>query len=189
MKFRTKIEMGTRLARLPYNLALKSLIVVASILAVIQAPLQAQDRKFTKPSWYFGVAGGANVNFYRGTTQMLNSALTVPSAFYNGNGVGLFAAPLIEFHRPNTHLGFMLQLGLDGRKGKFDQVMSPCNCPEDLKTDLSYFTVEPSLRFAPFKSDFYLYAGPRFAFNTAKSFTYQQGINPNYPQTIWSLCK
>src|SRR5665647_1387274 len=114
----------SRLARLPYNLAFKSLFVVASILAYFQAPLQAQETKYTKPSWYFGVAGGANVNFYRGTTQMLNSALTVPSAFYNGNGVGLYVAPLIEFHRPNTRLGLMLQFGYDGRKGKFDQVMS-----------------------------------------------------------------
>src|SRR5665647_813855 len=180
----------SRLARLPYNLAFKSLIVVASILACIQAPLQAQDTKYTKPSWYFGVAGGANVNFYRGTTQMLNSALTVPSAFYNdkdhltGKGVGLYVAPLIEFHRPDTRLGVMLQFGYDSRRGKFNQVLSPCNCPEDLKTDLSYFTIEPSLRFAPFKSDFYLYAGPRFAFNTSKSFTYQQGINPAYPQQV-----
>lgn len=184
MKSRTNLKKETRLARLPYNLAIKSLFVVASILACIQAPLQAQDTKYTKPSWYFGVAGGANVNFYRGTTQMLNSAMTVPSAFYNGNGVGLYVAPLIEFHRPNTRLGLMLQFGYDSRKGKFDQVLSPCNCPEDLKTDLAYFTIEPSLRFAPFKSDFYLYAGPRFAFNTAKSFNYQQGINPAYPQQI-----
>lgn len=176
--------METHLARLPYKLALKSLIVVASMLVGIQAPLQAQDTKYTKPSWYFGVAGGANLNYYRGTTQLLNSALTVPAAFHNGDGVGLFVAPLIEFHRPGTILGFMLQAGYDSRRGSFDQVISPCNCPEDLKTDLSYFTIEPSLRFAPFRSDFYLYAGPRFAFNTAKSFTYQQGINPDYPTQV-----
>jgi hypothetical protein len=40
--------------------------------------------------------------------------------------------------------------------------------------------VEPSLRFAPFKI-FYLYGGPRLAFNLDKSFTYQLGINPAYP--------
>jgi hypothetical protein len=42
--------------------------------------------------------------------------------------------------------------------------------------------VEPSLRFAPFKSNFYLYGGPRLAFNLDKSFTYQLGINPAYIQ-------
>jgi hypothetical protein len=163
---------------------MKGLIMSALILAFMQSPLKAQDVKYTKPSWYFGVAGGANFNFYHGTTQMLNSGYTVPAAFHDGNGVGLFVAPLFEYHRPDTRLGFMFQLGLDSRRGKFTQMNSPCNCPEDLKTDLSYFTIEPSLRFAPFKSDFYLYAGPRFAFNTAKSFNYQKGINPAYPTQV-----
>ncbi len=49
---------------------------------------------------------------------------------------------------------------------------------------MSYFTIEPSLRFTPFKSNFYLYGGPRLAFNLDKSFTYQQGNNPNYPLQI-----
>jgi len=181
MKYITSFKKRRHNSSLSQRLMLKGLIMGAFILTFIQAPLQAQQIKYTKPSWYFGVAGGANFNFYRGTTQIMNSTLTTPSAFYNGNGVGLFAAPLIEFHRPNTRLGLMLQFGYDNRKGTFDRVLSPCNCPEDLKTDISYFTVEPSLRFAPFKSDFYLYAGPRFAFNTAKSFTFQQGINPAYP--------
>jgi len=147
-------------------------------------PLKAQEIKIAKPSWYFGVAGGANLNFYRGTTQELNSTLTVPAAFHDGSGFGFFAAPLVEYHRPDTRLGLMLQLGYDSRKGTFDQVLTPCNCPADLKTDLGYFTVEPSLRFAPFRSNFYLYGGPRFAFNMSKSFTYKQGINPNYPNQV-----
>jgi outer membrane protein OmpA-like peptidoglycan-associated protein len=184
MKYIKSLNKGRHRSSFSHRLILKSLIIGASILSCVQAPLQAQEVHYTKPSWYFGVAGGANFNFYRGTTQVLNSALTVPAAFYDGNGTGLFVAPLIEFHRPGTRLGFILQAGYDNRKGKFDRVLSPCNCPEDLKTDLSYFTVEPSIRFAPFKSDFYLFAGPRFAFNTAKSFTYQQGINPAYPQQI-----
>jgi outer membrane protein OmpA-like peptidoglycan-associated protein len=87
----------------------------------------------------------------------------------------------MEFHRPDSRWGFMLQAGYDNRKAKFDQVVSPCNCPADLKTNISYITVEPSLRLAPFKSNFYLYGGPRLAFNMDKSFTYQLGINPAYP--------
>jgi hypothetical protein len=75
----------------------------------------------------------------------------------------------------------MLQAGYDNRKGKFDQVITACDCPADLKANLSYITVEPSLRFAPFKSNFYLY-GPRLAFNMDKSFTYQLGTNPAYPE-------
>jgi outer membrane protein OmpA-like peptidoglycan-associated protein len=75
----------------------------------------------------------------------------------------------------------MLQAGYDNRKANFDQVVSPCNCPADLTANISYITVEPSLRLAPFKSNFYLYGGPRLAFNMDKSFTYQLGINPAYP--------
>jgi hypothetical protein len=40
----------------------------------------------------------------------------------------------------------MLQAGYDS-KGDFDQVITACDCP--LSTNLSYITVEPSLRFAP----------------------------------------
>jgi hypothetical protein len=49
--------------------------------------------------------------------------------------------------------------------------------------------LEPSLRFAPFKSNFYLYGGPRLAFNLDKSFTYQLGINPAYPDQSYSCSK
>ena len=184
MKSFTNLKKGSRFAWSPYNLAIKGLIGGALIVTALQTTLQAQEIQFTKPSWYFGVAGGANFNFYRGTTQELNSGFTVPSAFHDGNGVGLYVAPLIEFHRPDTRLGFMLQAGYDSRKGSFKEVMTPCNCPADLNTDLSYFTIEPSLRFAPFRSNFYLYGGPRFAFNLSKSFTYKQGINPAYPAQI-----
>jgi hypothetical protein len=46
----------------------------------------------------------------------------------------------------------MLQAGYDSRKGDFDQVITACDCPADLSTNLSYITVEPSLRFV--KSNF-----------------------------------
>jgi len=77
----------------------------------------------------------------------------------------------------------MLQAGFDARRGKFDQVLSTDNFPLDLSTtSLRYITVEPSLRFNPFKSNFYLFAGPRLAFNVDKRFIYQQGINPANPE-------
>jgi outer membrane protein OmpA-like peptidoglycan-associated protein len=177
MKLITNLKKGSRKAWSPYNLIFKSVVISTFVLTGIQAPVQAQETEYTRPSWWFGVAGGANFNFYEGSTHQLDATFAPPATFHQGNGIGLFAAPLIEFHRPDSRLGFMLQAGLDNRKGKFDQVNTPCNCPADLETDLSYVTVEPSLRFAPFKSDFYLYGGPRFAYNIAKSFTYQQGLN------------
>ncbi len=163
------------------SLQLKRIILSALIVTVIQAPLQAQEARFSTPSWWFGIAAGANMNYYRGSTQELNAALTVPVAFHDGKGTGLYLAPLVEFHRPHTMLGMMLQVGYDSRKGSFEQVTTPCNCPADLSSNLSYITVEPSLRLAPFRSKFYLYAGPRFAFDMQKSFTYQLGSNPGLP--------
>jgi outer membrane protein OmpA-like peptidoglycan-associated protein len=163
----------------------KSLVSVLLLTgAGILSPLQAQEDQYTKPSWYFGAAAGANLNFYRGTTQELNPDLTVPAAFHHGQGTGLYLAPLVEYHKPDSHWGGMFQLGYDSRKGKFKEVLTPCNCPADLSTGLSYLTVEPSLRLTPFKSNFYVYGGPRLAFNLSKSFTYELKTNPAYPAQV-----
>jgi outer membrane protein OmpA-like peptidoglycan-associated protein len=132
----------------------------------------------------FGVAAGPNFNFYRGSTQELNADFTSPAAFHDGSGIGLFLAPFIEYHRPGTRFGFLLQAGFDGRRGAFQQIITPCNCPADLLINLNYLTIEPILRYNPFKSDFYLFAGPRLAFNLLKEFTFKQGINPNYPDQV-----
>ena len=179
MKPIINLKKGSCMLWSPFNLVNKSLVISALILVVLHAPLQAQEDQYTRPSWWFGVAAGGNFNFYQGSTHQLNALFTPPATFHDGQGVGLFLAPLLEYHRPGTMLGFMLQGGYDGRNGKFDQVKTACNCPSDLSTDLSYISVEPSLRLAPFKSNFYLFAGPRFAFNQAKSFTYKQGVNPD----------
>src|SRR5659263_583881 len=141
MKSLTNIKKGSRAAWSPYRLALKGLVGCAIVLTGFQSSLQAQEVQSTRPSWYLGIADGANFNFYNVTAQELNSDLTVPSAFHKINGVGLYVAPLIEFHRPDTRLGFILQAGYDNRGGKFKEVMTPCNCPADLNTDLSYIKV------------------------------------------------
>ena len=188
MKFKNNIKKGIRKAFYSDNFPIKSMIIgvffMANILASLQAQetQQPQESQFTQPSWWFGAAAGGNFNFFHGSTQQLNSAFTVPTTFHDGTGIGLYLAPLVEFHRPDSRWGFMFQAGLDSRKGAFKQVITPCNCPDDLTTDLSYITMEPSLRFAPFKSGLYLYAGPRLAFLMSKSFTYKHGINPAYPE-------
>ncbi|MFV8466755.1 OmpA family protein [Flavobacterium sp. LB1P62] len=184
MNIQTNLKKGLRLAWSPNNLPIKGLLLVSLTWLSFQTPVQAQQTiavKYTKPSWYFGVAGGANFNFYRGSTNQLNATFTPPATFHDGDGVGLFIAPLLEYRPADSRWGVMLQAGYDNRKGTFDQVKTACDCPADLTTNISYITVEPSLRFAPFKSNFYLYGGPRLAFNMDKSFTYQLGINPAYP--------
>jgi len=181
MILKNQLKKGSRSA---WSLYTRSLALIALVVSGFLAPVQAQEDQFTRPSWYFGAAAGANLNFYRGSTHELNSDFTVPAVFHNGQGVGLFLAPLIEFHRPDSRFGFMLQAGYDNRKGAFDQILTPCNCPADLNTDLGYITIEPSLRLAPFKGNFYLYVGPRVAFNLTKAFVYSQEINPEYPEQI-----
>ena len=184
MKSKTKYTEKPCFTWSPNHLKIKSVAIIALSWLSAQTPIQAQEAqavKYAKPSWYFGVAGGANFNFYRGSTNQLNAAFTPPATFHDGDGVGLFIAPLLEYRPADSRWGVMLQAGYDSRKGSFDQVLTDCDCPADLSTDLSYITVEPSVRFAPFKSNFYLYGGPRLAFNLDKSFEYQLGINPAFP--------
>jgi outer membrane protein OmpA-like peptidoglycan-associated protein len=170
------------------TLNIKSIGVIALALLSFQTTLQAQETiavKYAKPSWYFGVAGGANFNFYRGSTQQMNASFTSPKTFHDGFGAGLFIAPLLEYRPIDSKWGLMFQAGYDSRNGNFDQVITDCNCPADLSTKLSYITIEPSIRFNPFDSNFYIYGGPRLAFNVEKSFSYQLGTNPAFPdQTV-----
>ena len=132
---------------------------------------QAQENERVQPKFWIGLSGGANYNMYTGTTQTLNPSLMAPAAFHNGQGFGGFGTFLMEYHA-NPVLGFMLNLGYDNRGGSFDQVNSPCDCPEDLKTGLSYATIQPSIRIAPFSSNLYLFLGGAYGYNLDKSFAY-----------------
>ncbi|PJB11700.1 MAG: flagellar motor protein MotB [Flavobacteriales bacterium CG_4_9_14_3_um_filter_40_17] len=180
MKTKTNSKRESSLAQPLHNLSFRMFLLIAVLLMGIQMTVQAQEEaKFTKPSWWFGAAAGANFNFYRGSTQTLNRATVLPVVFHDGDGVGVYAAGLVEYYRPNTMLGFMLQAGYDSREGSFDQEVGPCGCVLDLYANLAYFTVEPSIRFAPFKSNLYVYGGPRFAFNLSNKFIFEQDQFPN----------
>lgn len=141
-------------------------VFAALLLLGLMAALRAQEPARTQPDWWFGVAAGENLNFYGGTTQMLNPSLTAPAPFHKGFGTGLYLAPLIEY-RPNPVWGGMLQVGYDARHGTFNDVTCPCGEIETLSAKLSYITVEPSLRVAPFSNALYAYVGPRLGFNWA----------------------
>lgn len=143
------------------------------LLVVVGLTTNAQTVKRIQPVWWFGESGAVNFNEYRGTTQILNNGLSVPTAFHKGEGVKPYASILAEY-RPNKVWGGMLNIAYDNRGGKFDAVMAPCNCPATLATNLSYITIEPSIRLAPFKSAFYLFAGPTISINVSKSFNYTQ---------------
>lgn len=146
------------------------------MLMVIIACASVKAQVVTPPTWWFGVSGAANFNFYDGTTQRLNNSLIVPAAFHKGKGVRPYGSILAEY-RPPGALGAMLNVGYDSRGGKFDGVTAPCDCPATLKTGTSYITVEPSLRLAA--NNLYFFAGPVFGFNMNKDFAYTQLKQPN----------
>ncbi|GAC1535512.1 MAG: hypothetical protein NVS3B15_16180 [Sediminibacterium sp.] len=152
------------------------------VFAAISGHTQVVKR--VQPVWWFGASGAVNFNHFRGTTQMLNNSLTVPTAFHKGDGVKPYASLLMEV-RPGKVWGGMLNVAYDNRGGKFDEVIAPCNCPANLTTNLGYVTVEPSLRLAPFASAFYVFAGPTIAFNVTKTFAYTQLKQPDI-RADWS---
>jgi outer membrane protein OmpA-like peptidoglycan-associated protein len=166
-----------------YKPILKSLILSTMLLFSMLVSIDAQVYEYSKPTFYVGLAAGANFNYHRGSTQNLNSSFSAPVVFNKGDNVGLYLAPLIEFHGASG-VGFMLQVGYDSKNSKFDQVRTVCNVPADLSTNLNYISVEPSLRLAPFNGNFYIYGGPRFSFNINKSFTYKLGLNPDIPNQL-----
>ena len=181
MNLKTNNRETSRQARFSFHNPVKSFILGFIILTGIFSSMDAQINMYEKPTWWFGAAAAANVNYYRGSTQQLNASFTPPVAFHDGKGVGLYLAPLIEYHSPVSGWGIMFQAGFDSRKSTFDPVISDCNCPADLSTNLNYISVEPSIRYAPGNGNFYIYAGPRLAFNRDKAFTYKLGINPAFP--------
>jgi outer membrane protein OmpA-like peptidoglycan-associated protein len=147
------------------NLLIKTLIVSALIITGIQTTAQTQ---YARPSWFFGVAGAANINFYDAKVTALNSEFISPVTFQDGRGVGTYAGLVAQYRPDRSILGFMVQLGYDSRSGKFDRQGT-----SDLSTNLSYASFEPSLLLAPFRNGFYVYLGPRLAYTTQKSFTYK----------------
>lgn len=161
------------------------LIILTLMIILVQSTVKAQT---TQPTWWFGLSGAANFNFYDGTTQRLNNSLFVPSAFHKGDGIKPYGSLLMEY-RPGPVWGAMLNVGFDGRGGKFDGVMAPCDCPATLKTNLSYITIEPSLRLGSATSNFYFFAGPRVAFNLDKDFSYTQEKQPNTDSELSAMRK
>ncbi len=155
---------------LPQDKTIKRSIILSLMLVLMQITTQAQ---ITPPTWWFGVSGAANLNFYSGTTQTLNNSFMVPTAFHKGFGVRPYGSVLVEF-RPVGIWGIMLNVAYDGRGGKFDDVIAPCNCLATLHTNTSYVAIEPSLRLAVPASNLYFFAGPRIAFNITNDFAYTQ---------------
>lgn len=150
----------------PINKTIKTTSIFILMMMATFSTVKAQN-------WMFGVTGAGNLNYFSGTTQRLDNSYFVPTAFHEGSAVNGFGALLLEYN-PGKIFGGMLNVGYDGRGAKFDEVIAPCNCPATLKTNLSYISVEPSLRINAGKSNFYFFVGPRVAFNLDKEYKYTQ---------------
>jgi len=160
---------------LPINKIIQKLIILSMMVIFACPAVMAQT---TQPTWWWGVSGAANLNFYDGTTQTLNSSLTVPTAFHKAKGVSPYASLLLEY-RPTRVWGFMLNAAYDGRDAKYTGVIAPCNCPANLQADINYIAVEPSLRLGFNRNNLFFFAGPTLEFNINKDFFYTQLNQPN----------
>ncbi len=160
---------------LPTNKIIQKYIACSLMLLLACTTVKAQT---TQPTWWYGVSAAANFNFYDGTTQRLDNSFIVPSAFHKGNGVRPFGSVLVEY-RPGRIFGLMLNVGYDGRGAKLDDVVAACDCPATLKTNVSYVSVEPSVRLGFNSSNLYFFAGPRLAFGLQKEYEYTQLRQPN----------
>ena len=154
---------------------MKNLYFQLLLLIGVSAMVKAQEPIRPQPKFWFGASAAANINIYSGTTQTLNSDLMVPTAFHNGLSVRPYGSLLFEY-RPLSKWGFMLNVGYNGAGGAFKGVDAPCDCPATLVAKLNYIAVEPSLRFAPFSSSLYFFAGAVYNYAINTSFEYTQEL-------------
>lgn len=153
-----------------------ALIVLHSIpsaLSAQQAALEETSPELNHPKWYFGESFGLNLNTYQGNAQDLNANTYIPTPFMMGEGEKATAAIFIEY-KAFKNIGFLLSLGYDNRGGKFKEVMAPCNCPENLTTNLAYATLEPSIKFSPFNDHLFVFVGPTLQVGISQAFKYTQ---------------
>ena len=94
---------------LPQNKTIKRSIIFSLMLILAQITVHAQT---TQPTWWFGVSGAANANWYDGTTQTLNDALVVPTAFHKGFGIKPYISVPAECIAFGRYMGHNAERGL-----------------------------------------------------------------------------
>lgn len=154
------------------NIKFISLLLIFTL--IISPNLFAKDDGI-RPHWWFGAGLGGNYNLYNSSFKNINSTNIAPSEFKKGSGFGLDFNLLIEY-RPTIRWGGFMNLGFDGRSGKFDDIN--ISGTYKLASSLNYLSIEPNLRFNPAGEGFYLFAGPALGFNIAKEFEYETPAQP-----------
>jgi outer membrane protein OmpA-like peptidoglycan-associated protein len=161
-----------------------SAVALFATVFISNTSVSAQDR--VRPTWWFGVAGAANLNFYRGTAQYVSADLTLPNALENGFGVAPYVAVFTEY-RPSRVWGLMLYVAYDGRMGQFNRLENGAanTYSASLNAEFDYLAFEPSLRIAPFAGNFYVFIGPRLSYNVQNKLAYQDTYTTNN-EAKWS---
>ncbi len=163
---------------LPTNKIMQKLTICLMMAVFACTTAMGQTTQPLQPTWWFGVSGAANFNFYDGSTQRLDNSLFVPTVFHKAKGIKPYGSLLVEY-RPGRIWGFMLNVAYDARGAKFDGVEAPCNCPATLQTDIDYVAIEPSLRLGFKSNNLFFFAGPRVAFDVNRRYFYTQLKQPN----------
>jgi outer membrane protein OmpA-like peptidoglycan-associated protein len=178
------VKITSQLKQTKMNTKTKIFSAVAMLMVVLisNSSLKAQDR--VQPTWWFGISGAGNFDFYRGTAQILNNDLTSKYAYTNGFGVAPYMSVFVEY-RPDPVWGLMVNLAYDGSRGVFDKSNAPAGYSTSLDAEFDYASFEPSLRIAPFAGKFYIFIGPRLSYNAMQSFSIQSDNEPN-TQAQWS---
>jgi len=73
MKAKNKFIASSSPAWLSTNSSLKGILIIAFMWINSGISIQAQEVQYTTPSWWFGIAGGANFNFYFLSCPLANS--------------------------------------------------------------------------------------------------------------------
>src|SRR6185437_2055728 len=141
-----KINSQIKQIKMKNKIKIFSAITMLLMIFVSNQSIKAQDR--VQPTWWFGVSGAGNFDFYRGTTQILNNDLTSKYAFTNGFGVAPYISVFAEY-RPGPVWGLMFNLAYDAQRGVFDKSNAPAGTSTSLNAEFDYASFEPSLRIAP----------------------------------------
>ncbi len=149
-----------------------TLLLLIVFTSGISTQSSAQENLYKKSPWWIGVSAGTNTNLYHGSTNFVNADLSISATYQNTREIGLFAFPVIEYRKPGSMIGFSLSTGYESRRGSFNETFT---------TKLAYITFEPSIRMNLLKTPFYLFSGPRIAFNADKRYTYTPDANAGIP--------
>jgi len=160
--------------RFAQQLLSPTLLVALSLLGSTGL-LRAQEGGWAR--WWFGGGGGANVNFFDGALHNLSAGGTStvsPSGFTEGFGLGLNIHLLAEYNAGDL-FGGALHVGYDSRKVNFEAQTSQTGAGtvvEDASANISYVSIEPSLRINPLGRFFHVLLGPSFGVNVGKTYNY-----------------